>query len=158
MDSMTVMGFPRKNSTPGEMCVVALDSMTVMGFPRKSSTPGEMCAAELDFLRASFPPGESCAEEWAYIRPALSAGSPVCAWTVTGSLLFGSPHRLVRSCFHSAVLFLLRIDGLDVIRKNTDVLHDHLLATVVSRFTPDIFLSAWIVLRSTLFCGGGLVI
>ena len=26
--------------------------------------------------------------------------------------------------------------------------------TVVSRFTPDIFLSAWIVLRSTSSCGG----
>ena len=46
MDSMTVMSFPQKSSTPGEMCAVELDSMTVMGFPR---TPG---AAELDFPRA----------------------------------------------------------------------------------------------------------
>ena len=139
MDSMTVMGLPRKNSTPGEMCAVELDSMTVMGFPRKSSTPGELCAVVVDFPRASFPPGESCAEERAYIRPALLAGSQVCAWTVTGSFLFGSLHRLVRSCFRLAVLFLLQIDGLDGIRKNTDVLHDRLLATVVSRFTPDIY-------------------
>ena len=40
-----------------------MDSMTAMGFPQKNSTPGEMCAVELDFPRASFPPGESCAEE-----------------------------------------------------------------------------------------------
>ena len=97
---------------------------------------------------------ESCAEERTYIRPTLLAGSPVCARTVTGSLLFGSPLRHVRSCFRSAVLFLLQTDGLDGIRNNTDVQHDRLLATVVSRFTPDIFLSAWIVLRSTPSCGG----
>ena len=29
-----------------------VDSMTVMGFPRMSSTPGEVCAVELDFPRA----------------------------------------------------------------------------------------------------------
>ena len=43
MDSMTVMGFPRKNSTPGEMCVVESDSMTVMGFPRRV-LPRARCA------------------------------------------------------------------------------------------------------------------
>ena len=102
----------------------------------------------------SFPPGESCAEERAYIRPALLTGSRVYAWMVTGSLLFGSPHRLVRSCFRSAVIFLLRIDRLDVIRNNTTVLHNRLLVTVVSRFTPDIFLSAWIVLICPSPCSG----
>ena len=153
IDSMIVMSFPRKSSTPGEMCVVELESIAVMGFPRNSSTPDERCAVELDFPRASFPPGESCAEDRNYIRPACLAGSPVCAWTVTGSLLFGSPHRLVRSCFCSAVLFLRRIDELDIFRKSTDVPQNHLLATVISRLTPDICLLAWTVLISPSFCG-----
>ena len=65
--------------------------MTVMGFPRTSSTPGEMCAVELDFPRASVPPGESCAETRGYIKSTWLAGSPVCAWMVTGSLRI-SPH------------------------------------------------------------------
>ena len=142
IDSMTVMSFPGGVLPRGEMCMVELDSMSVMGFPRNSSTPGEMCAVELDFPRSSFPPGESCAEERDYIRPIWLAGSLVCAWTVTGSLLFGSPHILVRSCFRLAVLFLRRMDGLDIFRKSTDVPQNHLLATIVSRFTPDIFLSA----------------
>ena len=103
---------------------------------------------ESEFPRASFPPGESYAEDRDYIRPAWLAGSPVCAWTVTGSLLFGSPHRLVRSCFRSAVLFLRRIDELDIFRKSMDVPQGHLLATVVSRLAPDICLSAWTVLIS----------
>ena len=153
IDSMIVMSFPRKSSTPGEMCVVELESITVMGFPRNSSTPGERCTVELDFPRASFPPGESCAEDRNYIRLAWLAGSPVCTWTVTGSLLFGSPHRLVRSCFRSAVLFLRRIDELDIFRKSTDVPQNHLFATVVSRLTPDICLLAWTVLISPSFCG-----
>ena len=67
-----------------------LDTVTVMGFPRTSSTPGEMCTVELDFPRASVPPGESCAEARGYIKLTWLAELPVCAWTVTGSLLFGS--------------------------------------------------------------------
>ena len=75
---------------PGDKCT------TDLGFPRASHTPGEKCAAELDFPRASLTLGECCcAEELGYIRPALLAESPVYAWTVTGSLLFRSPHRRV---------------------------------------------------------------
>ena len=74
--------------------------MIDQGFPRSSYTPGEMCVAEFDFPRVSFPPGERCPEELEYIR---LARSPVCAWIVTGSLLFGSPHRRVQGCFRSAV-------------------------------------------------------
>ena len=105
-----------------------------MGFPRMSSTPDEMCVVELNFPLASFPPGESCVEERDYIRPTLLAGSP--GLRVTGSLLFGSPHRLVRGCFRSTFLFLLRIDGLDV-------QHDRLLVTLVSQFTPEICISSF---------------
>ena len=85
----------RRRGSAGNGHSPGVDSMTVMGFPRVSYTPGEMGAAELDFPRASFPPGESCVEEQDYTRTTLLAGSPVCAWTVTGSLLFGSPHRRV---------------------------------------------------------------
>ena len=76
--------------SPGDKCTKDL------GFPQASHTPGEKCAAELDFPRASLTLGECCAEELGYIRPALLAEAPVYAWTVTGSLLFGSPHRRVR--------------------------------------------------------------
>ena len=103
-----------------------------------------MCAAELDFPRASFPPGESCAEELDYIRLASLAGSPVCTWTVTGSLLFGSPHIRVRGCSRSTLLCLLRFDGLDdvpVSGRSSIVhqqgIHAHLLGTLNSRFTQD---------------------
>ena len=69
----------------------------------------------------------------------------------------GSPHRRVRGCFHSTFLCLLRFDGLDVVRWSTNVqygLHAHLLVTIISRFTPDIFTSVLIVLGSgSSFCG-----
>ena len=42
-------------------------------------------------------PGEmKCAEDLDYIRPASVVESPVYVWSVTGSLLFGSPLRRVR--------------------------------------------------------------
>ena len=78
----------------------------------------------------------------------------MCARTVTGSLLFGSPHRLVRSCLYSAVLSLQWIDDLEISRERTDIPHNHHLGTVVSRITPDICLSVWtvrLVFGSTLF-------
>ena len=130
LESMAAMSFPRTSSTPGEMCTVDIESRTVWGFPQNDSTPGESCAVELDFPRASFTPGESCAED--YIRPAWLAGSSVCTWTVTGSLLFGSPHRLVQSCLRSAVLSLRRIDDLDIFQRSTDIPQNHHLVTVVS--------------------------
>ena len=102
----------QRGRSPGYGHSPGVDSVTVMGLPRTSSTPGEMCALELDFPRASVLPGESCAETWDYIKPTWLAGSPVCAWTVTGSLLFGSPHGCVRGCFHSTLLGLVRFDGL----------------------------------------------
>ena len=51
-------------------------------------------------------------------------------------------------CFRSTFLFLLRIDGLDVVRRSADVQHDRLIVTLVSRFTLDLFISVWIVLGS----------
>ena len=109
--------------SPGEKCT------TDLGLPRASHTPGEKCVAELDFHRASLTPGESCTEELGYIRPALLAGSSVYAWTVTGSLLFGSPHRRVRGCFRSTLLCHLLFDG---------------LVTLNCRFTPAIITSVLI--------------
>ena len=120
MDSLTVMSFPRKSSTPGEMCAVELDSITGMSFPRKSSTLGEMCEVELEFMTVM-----GCAEDWDYIRPAWLAGSSVCARTVTGSLLFRSPHRLVRSCLRSAfslfggLTILIYSEGAQIFRRIT---------------------------------------
>ena len=72
------------------------------------------------------------------------ARSSVCARTVTGSLLFGSPHRLVWSLC-SAVLSLQWSDNLVISRGSTDIPQNHHLGTVVSRITPDICLSVWTV-------------
>ena len=89
-----------------------------------------------NFPRASFPPGELCAERQDYIRRASLTGSPVCMGTVTGSLLFGSPRRLVRgsSC---STLFLPRwtdeLEGIPVCGRWTSVrwqnVHAYLLVT-----------------------------
>ena len=119
------------------------------GFSQIDSTPGECGAVELDFLWASFPPGENGADECDYIRPAPLAGSSVCARMVTGSLLFGSPHRLVRSCLYSAVLSLQWIDDLVISRESTGIPQNHHLGTVVSRITPDICISVWNIFDST---------
>ena len=116
-----------------------------MGFSNIDFTPGECGAVELDFRRVSFPPGENGAEECDYIRPAPLAGSSVCARTVTGSLLFGSPHRLVRSCLYSVVLSLRWTDDLDISRESTGIPQNHHFGTVVSRITPDICISVWTV-------------
>ena len=87
--------------SPGGSCKIDL------GFPRASCTPVEMCAVDSNFPRATFPSGELCVERQDYIRRASLTGSPVCTRTVTGSLLFRSPNRLVRgsSC---SMLFLPR--------------------------------------------------
>ena len=119
-----------------------------VGFPQIASSPGESGAVELDFRRASFPPGESCAEDCDYIRPAWLPGLSVCARTVTGSLLFGSPHRLVWSCLRLAVFSLRWIDDLDTFRGSTDIPQNQHFVTVISRLTPDMCLSAWTVLLS----------
>ena len=158
---MTATDFPRVDATPGERCAIGLDSTTVTSVPRTSSNPGEIgavvelgcrtllgfsqidsvqseCGAvELDFRRASFPLGESGAEECEYIRPAPLAGSSVCVRTVTGSLLFGSPHRLAWSCLCWAILSLQWIDDLEISRERMDIPQNHHLGTVVSRITPD---------------------
>ena len=96
-------------------------------------------------------------EQKDYIRPTWLTGSPVCASTVTGSLLFGSSHIRVRGRFHSTLLCLLRFDGLDVVRWSTDIQYGFralLLVTIHSRLTPDIIASVLIVSGSgPSFCG-----
>ena len=72
-------------------------TMTDLGFPRVSCSPVEIGAVDSKFPRSSFPLGELCAEQLDYIRRASRTGLPVCMWTVTGSLLFRSPHKLVRA-------------------------------------------------------------
>ena len=84
--------------------------MTDLGFPRACCTPVEMCEVDSNLPWASFPPGELCTEGWDYIRLASLTGSPVCMRTVTGSLLFGSPPRLVRGSSCSALFFPRRVN------------------------------------------------
>ena len=123
------MYFPRRDATLGEISAVEVGCRTVWGFFNIDFAPGECGAVELDFRRASFPPGENGAEEGDYIRP---AGPSVCARTVTGSLLFGSPHRLVRSCLYSLVLSVRWTDDLVISRESTGIPQKHHCETVVS--------------------------
>ena len=102
-----------------------------MEFSQIDSAPGECAVVELDFHQASLPPGENGPEECDFISPAPLAGSSVCAGMVTGSLLFGSPHRLVRSCLYSAVLSLQWIDDIDISRESMGIPQNHHLGTVV---------------------------
>ena len=112
---------PRTSSNPGEIGALELGCRTVLGFSQVDSAQSECGAEKCD-----------------YIRPAPLAELSVYARTVTGSLLFGSPHRLVWSCLCSAVLSLQCIDDLEISRERTDIPQNHHLGTVVSRITPDI--------------------
>ena len=49
-----------------------------------------------DAREVGVSPGEMCTEDSDYIRPDSVVESPVYVWSVTGSLLFGSPLRRVR--------------------------------------------------------------
>ena len=62
----------------------------------------------------------------------------MCAWTVTGSLLFGSPHRRERGCSRSTLLGLLQFDG---------------LVTLNCRFTPAIITSVLTTGSGSSFSG-----
>ena len=91
---------------------------TVWGFPQIDSAAVGCGAVELDdltFRRTSFPPDEfSAGRECDYIWLAPLASSSVCVRMVTGSLLFGSSHRLARSCLCSAVISLHWMESADV--------------------------------------------
>ena len=139
------MCFPRRDATPGEIIAVEVGCRTVWGFSNIDFAPGEYGAVELDVRQASFLPGQNGAEECDYIRPAPLAGPSVCDRTVTWSHLFGSPHRLVRSCLCSAVLSLWWIDGRVISKESTDIPQSHHLETIVGRSMPDICSSVWTV-------------
>ena len=91
---MPRVSVPRTSSNPGEIGAVELGCSTVLGFSQVDSAQSE-CGAE----------------ECVYIRPAPLAGLSVCARTVTGSLLFGSPHRLVWSCLNILMFPSWRQEG-----------------------------------------------
>ena len=119
-----------------------MDYRRVWGFPQIDSAAVDCGAVELDdliFRQTSFPPDEfSAGRDGDYIWLAMLTGLPVCARSVTGSLLFGSSHRLVRSCLCSAVLSLRW-------KESADVPQCRHLQTAVGRSTPDICSSMWTV-------------
>ena len=86
-----------------------------------------------------------------YIWLAPLASLSVCAQTVTGSLLFGSSHRRVRSCLCSAVLSLHWIWSVYVPQCR-------LLQAAVGCSTPDICSSTWTVSVEIYFRATGLLI
>ena len=70
----------------------------------KWNSPGETQDAQ----EVGVSPGAmECAEDSAYIRPGSVVESPVYVWSVTGSLLFGSPLDMYGA--YSSRLCLLRI-------------------------------------------------
>ena len=94
------------------------DCRTVWGFPQIDSAAADCGAVELDdliFRRTSFPPDEfSPGRDGDYIWLALLTGLSVRTRSVTGSLSFGSPQRLVRSCLWLAALYHRWIEIADV--------------------------------------------
>ena len=138
----TSIGFRQKNDIPHVIGAVKLDCSTVLGFPHIDSAAVGCGAVELDdlnFRRTSFPPDEfSASRECDYIWLAPLASSSVCARPVTGSLPFGSSHRLVRSCLCSAVLSLRWMES-------ALVPHCCHLQAAVGWSTPDICSLTWIV-------------
>ena len=114
----TSTGFRQMDGIPDVIGAVKIDCRTVWGFPQNDSAAVDCGAVELDnlnFRRTSFPPDEfSAGREGDYIWLAPLASSSVRARSVTGSLLFGSSHRLVRSCLCSAILSLRWIESADV--------------------------------------------
>ena len=72
---------------------VALRCMLMHGCAGNGHSPGDT----QDAREVGVSPGEmECAEDSAYIRPDSVVESPMYVWSVTGSLLFGSPLRCVR--------------------------------------------------------------
>ena len=63
----------------------------IYGCAGNGHSPGET----QDARKLGVPPGEKCAEDSGYIRPDSVVESPVYVWSVTVSLLFGSPLRRV---------------------------------------------------------------
>ena len=132
--------FQQMDDIPHVIGAVKLDCSTVWGFPQIDSAAVGCGTVELDdltFRWRSFPPDEfSAGRKRDYIWLAPLAGSSVCARTVTGSLLFGSSHRLVRSCLGSAGISLHWLESVDVPQCR------HLQAAVGCN-TPDICISGW---------------
>ena len=144
LDYRTVWGFPQIDSAAVGCGAIELNDMNFRrtSFPQIDSAAVGSGAVELDdmnFRRTSFPPDKfSAGREGDYIWLAPLASSSVRARSVTGSLFSGSSHRLVRSCFCSAVLSLRWIES-------ADVPQCHHLQTAVGRSTPDICSSNWTV-------------
>ena len=152
---MTDLGFPRVSCSPVEMC--AVDS----NFPRVSCSPVEMCAVDLNCPRSSFPP-----EQLDYIKWASRTGLPVCTWTVTGSLLFGSPHKLVRGSACSTLFLHRWTDELEVFPVDgrwtwgrVQSVHAYLLVTFDCFFFSSGLIAGTVILTTgILFARGRLVL
>ena len=96
------------------------DYSIVWGFPQIDSAAvdcdtGAVELDDLSFRHTSFPPDDlSAGRDGGYIWLALLAGLSVRTRSVTGSLPFGSPQRLGRSCLWLAALSLRWIGSADV--------------------------------------------
>ena len=78
---------------PSDMVAQVSGCTRMRGCAGNRHSPGET----QDALEVGVSPGEmKCVEDSDYIRPDSVVESPVYVWSVTGSLLFGSPLRRVR--------------------------------------------------------------
>ena len=120
---------------PDVIGAMKIDCSTVWGFPQIDSAAVDCGAVELDdliFRQTSFPRDEfSARRDGDYIWLALLTGLSVRTVSVTGSLRFRSPHRLVCSCLCSTILSLRWLES-------ADVPPGHQFRTTVGRNTPDI--------------------
>ena len=130
----TRTGFRQMDDIPHVIGAVKLDCRTVWGFPRIDSAAvgcGAVKLNDLNLRQTSFPPDEfSAGREGDYIWLATLASSSVRTRSVTGSLLFGSSHRLVRSCLCSAVLSLRWMESAELRMFRSVVIFKRRLAVV----------------------------
>ena len=97
--------FPPDELSAGRDRIYTTDCNTVWGFPHIDSAVADCGAVDLIFRRTNFPLDDlSAGRDRDYIWRDLWTGQSVCNRSVTGSLTFGSSHRLERCCLWLAAL------------------------------------------------------
>ena len=107
--------FPPDELSAGRDRIYTTDCNTVWGFPLIDSAAADCGAVDLIFRRTSFLPDDlSAGRDRDYIGRDLWTGLSVCNRSVTGSLTFGSSHRLGQGCLWLAALSFRWIGSAEV--------------------------------------------
>ena len=124
--------FPPDELSAGRDGIYTTDCNTVWGFPHMDSAAADCGAVDLIFHRTSFPPDElSAGPDEDYIGLIVWTGPSLRTRPVTGSLLFGHPHRLIYSRLCSTILSTYCFERVNLTQ------YRHCRTTVV-RITVDI--------------------